>query len=129
MGRRNRQAQGQQQQVKGFRPGKQPKPLTKQQLKKQMPNMSAAQERMVDLFADKSPEESKKVLARWRMIALAVGVFFSILAVIIGSWNLFAGGAVGLAAAVAFFAWLRMRAQRGQLEEMADQIARATGKR
>mgnify|MGYP001827530946 CR=1 FL=1 len=123
MGRRSR-GRGQQS-AKGFRPGKQPKEMTKQALKRQMPEMSRAQERMVDLFMDKSPEESRKILAGWRRTALAAGVVLSVLGVLAGSWNLIAGVVVGIFAAVAFFLYLRMKAQRAQLEEMAEQVSRA----
>ncbi|MFG0304661.1 MAG: hypothetical protein ACF8Q5_00455 [Phycisphaerales bacterium JB040] len=111
--------------MKGFRPGKQPKGMTKQALKRQMPEMNRAQERMVDLFMDKSPEEAKKILARWRRTALAAGIVLSLLAVLAGSWNLIAGVVVGLLAAIVFFAYLRMKAQRPQLEALADQVSRA----
>lgn len=123
MGRRSK-GRGQQP-VKGFRPGKQPKGMTKQALKRQMPEMNRAQERMVDLFMDKSPEEARKILAGWRRTALAAGIVLSLLAVLAGSWNLIAGAVVGLLAAIAFFSYLRMKAQRPQLEELAEQVSRA----
>ena len=125
MGRRTR-GRGQQSQMKGFRPGKQPKGMTKQALKRQMPEMNRAQERMVDLFVDKTPEEAKKILGRWRTTALVAGIILSLLAVLAGSWNIIAGVVVGLFAAIAFFSWLRMNAQRAQLEDMAEQVSRAT---
>ena len=123
MGRRSR-GRGQQS-AKGFRPGKQPKGMTKQALKRQMPEMNRAQERMVDLFMDKSPEEARKILAGWRRTALIAGIVLSLLAVLAGSWNLIAGVVVGILAAIAFFSYLRMKAQRAQLEALADQVSRA----
>ncbi len=68
MGRRR--GQGPQQQIKGFRPGKEPPGLRKAHAKKQFGDMNAAQERMVELFAERSPEESRKLISRWKTGAL-----------------------------------------------------------
>ncbi len=63
MGRRRGQTQAPG--VKGFRPGKAPAAIRKKQAKAQMGDMNAAQERMVDLFADRTPEESRKLISKW----------------------------------------------------------------
>lgn len=119
---------GQQPQVKGFRPGKEPAHLKKRALKEQMPEMSSAQERMVDLFADRTPEQARAMLAKWRTGTLIAGIVLSILAVLAWSWSWIAGAVVALIATGVFFAHFRLRAQRAQLEEMATAVAKATGR-
>lgn len=115
--------------MKGFRPGKEPKQLRKQAAKQQFGDMNAAQERMVDLFADRTPEESKKLLASWRMWSLVAGIVLSALSMWAWSWTWIAGVIVGALAAGAFFVHFRMRAQRGALEAMAETVAGGRRKR
>ncbi|MEJ2540752.1 MAG: hypothetical protein P8188_12410 [Gemmatimonadota bacterium] len=127
MGRRR--GQEYQPQVKGFRPGKAPATLRKKQAKQQMGEMNAAQERMVDLFADRSPEESRTLISRWVTGSLVGGIVLSILAVLAWTWTWIAGLPLAILAAVVFFSHFRLRAQRAQLEEMAEAVAKATGRR
>ena len=124
MGRRR--GQGPQQQMKGFRPGKEPPGLRQAHAKKQFGDLSAGQERMVELFAERSPEESRKLISRWKTGAFAVGVILSVLTVLAWMWTWIAGGIVGVLAAAAFFVYLRLRAQTAQLEQMADTVAQVT---
>lgn len=124
MGRRR--GQQQQPQVKGFRPGKAPASIRKKQAKQQMGDMNAAQERMVDLFADRSPAESRKLISRWVTGSLVAGILLSILAVLGWSWTWIAGVPLTILATVVFFSHFRLRAQRAQLEEMAEAVAKVT---
>lgn len=124
MGRRR--GQGPQQQIKGFRPGKEPPGLRKAHAKKQLGDLSAGQERMVELFAERSPAESRKLISRWKTGTLLIGVVLSVLTVLAWTWTWIAGGLVGVLAAVAFFVYLRLRAQTAQLEQMADTVAQVT---
>lgn len=125
MGRRSSR-QGYQPPVKGFRAGKQPRSLSKKALKQQMPEMNAAQEKLVDLFADKTPEQSKKMIAGWHSTTLIVGAVLSVLAVLAWMWTWIAGTAVAVLAAVAFFVHFQVRSQRAQLEQMAEAVSKAT---
>lgn len=118
MGRRSRGREAQR--VKGFRPGREPAHLRKRAAKEQFGEMNAAQERMVELFADRTPEESRKLLGRWRTMTLALGVALSALAVLAWRWTPVAGVVVAVLAAGAFLVHLRLRAQREALEAMAD---------
>ena len=113
--------------VKGFRPGKAPSSLRKKQAKRQMGEMNAAQERMVDLFADRSPEESRKLISKWLTGSLVGGIVLSILAVLAWSWSWIAGLPLSILAAVVFFSHFRLRAQRAQLQQMAEAVAKVTG--
>lgn len=121
MGRRR--GQGPQQQMKGFRPGKEPPKLRKAHAKKQFGDMNAAQERMVELFAERSPEESRKLISRWKTGTFVAGVVLSVLTVLAWTWTWIAGGIVGVLAGAVFFVHFRVRAQTTQLEQMADTVA------
>lgn len=123
MGRRSRNR------VKGFRPGKEPPQLRKQAAKQQFGELSPAQERMVELFADRSPAESKAMLAQWRRLSLVVTVVLVLLAVAAWMWTPIAGAVVAIAAVAAGFIHLRLRAQRAALEQMADAVAGARQRR
>lgn len=127
MGRRR--GQGPQQHVKGFRPGKEPPQLRKKMAKQQFGEMNAAQERMVDLFAERSPQESKALIGRWKSGSLVLGAVLSILAVALGLWSWIAGTIVAILAAVSFFVYLRIRSQQAGLEAMADAVAGRGGRR
>jgi len=112
--------------VKGFRPGKAPKKLKKKMMKQQLPEMTATQERMVDLFADRSPEQSRKLIARWLFWTLLGAVALTGLSLWAWQWSWIAGVPLTLAGGFAFFSHIRLRAQRKQLEEMAEQVAMVT---
>lgn len=129
MGRRRSMQVQQQQQVKGFRAGKQPKSLSKKQLKRQMPEMNKAQEKLVDLFADRSPEEGRKLIAGWHRTTLIVGVLLSIGSVAAWFWSWIPGLILALLAAGTFFIHFQLRGQRDQLEQMAEAVSKATGGR
>lgn len=115
--------------MKGFRPGKEPKQLRKRAVKQQFGEMNAAQERMLELFSDRTPDESRALLARWRLWSLVGGIVLSVLSVLAWSWHWIAGLVVGLLAAGVFFVHLRMRAQRAALEAMAEVAAGGRRKR
>lgn len=127
MGRRR--GQGPQQHMKGFRPGKEPPELRKAHAKKQFGDMNAAQERMVELFAERSPEESRKLISRWKTGAFIAGVVLSVLTVLAWMWTWVAGAIVGVLAGVIFFVYFRLRAQTVQLEQMADTVAQVTNRK
>ncbi|MEX2471613.1 MAG: hypothetical protein WEA34_05505 [Gemmatimonadota bacterium] len=127
MGRRR--GQGPQQHVKGFRPGKEPPELRKAHAKKQFGDMNAAQERMVELFSERSPEQSRKLISRWKTGAFVAGVVLSILTVLAWMWTWIAGTIVGVLAGVVFFVYFRLRAQTAQLEQMADTVAQVTNRK
>ena len=127
MGRRR--GQGPQQQIKGFRPGKEPPGLRKAHAKQQFGDLNPAQERMVELFSERSPEESRKLISRWTTGAFAAGVVLSVLTVLAWMWTWIAGAVVGVLAGLVFFLYFRLRAQRAQFEEMADAVAKATGRK
>ncbi len=96
--------------------------------KQRMGEMSSAQERMVDLFADRSPAESRKLISRWVTWTLVGGIVLTILSVLAWMWTWIAGIPLTIAAGAVFFSHIRLRAQRSQLEQMAEMVAKATGR-
>ncbi len=112
--------------VKGFRPGKAPPKLKKKMMKQQLPEMTATQERMLDLFADRSPEQSKKLIGRWVFWTMLGGIALTVLSLLAWQWSWIAGVPLTLLAGFTFFSHIRLRAQRKDLEEMAEQVAMVT---
>ncbi|MDT8369482.1 MAG: hypothetical protein RQ745_09770 [Longimicrobiales bacterium] len=121
-----RKGQVQPPQMKGFRPGKAPPQLRKKMAKQQMGELSTAQERMVDLFADRSPEASRRLISRWITGTLIGGIALIVLSLLAWSWTWIAGVPVTLLAGGVLFSHLRLRKQRIQLEEMAEAVSKMT---
>lgn len=109
--------------VKGFRPGKEPPQLKKQRAKQQFGDVSAAQERLIELFAERSPEESRALMRRWRIALLAGAVVLAILGAVLYGWSVIAGVLIHILAAAALFLWWRLHRQRDDLEAMADAVS------
>ena len=126
MGRRK--GQGPQQPMKGFRPGKEPPQMKKRRAKQQFGEMNAAQERMVELFAERTPEESRAMLRRWQIGLLTAGVILAIVAGLLFSWSWIAGSIVGALAVVVLFFWWRFRRQQEAFEAMADAVSGRGGR-
>lgn len=115
--------QGQQRPIKGFRPGKEPPELRKRQARQQFGDMSAAQQRLVELLAERTPEEARALLRRQRIILLVGGIALSVLAVALSFWSIWAGVIAAILAAVLFFLWMRLHRQRESYEAMADAVS------
>jgi hypothetical protein len=125
MARRGREIQ-QRPHVKGFRPGKAPKKLKKKLMKQSLPEMTATQQRMFDLFVERTPEESKKLIGRWVLGTLIGAIALTLLSILAWRWSWIAGVPLTLGAGFVFFSHIRLRSQRAQLEEMAEQVATVT---
>ncbi|HUG41099.1 MAG TPA: hypothetical protein VMM12_11470 [Longimicrobiales bacterium] len=117
---------GPQQPIKGFRPGKEPPRLRTQRAKQQFGDLSPTQERLVEVFAERTPEEARRLIRRWRIGLLAGAIALASLAAVLFAWSAIAGVVVGILAVVGLFLWWRLRRQSGDLEAMADAI---TGQR
>ena len=115
---------GPQRHVKGFRPGKEPPQMRKRMAKEQFGELSPGQARMVEMFAERSPEEARGLIRRWQLGLLAVTIVLAVLAALLWAWSWIAGVIVGIIAVVVLFLWLRLRAQSAELEKVADAVSR-----
>lgn len=126
---RHGRGRGPQRPVKGFRPGKEPPALRKQRAKNQFGDLSGTQERLVELFAERTPEQSRALIRRWTIGSLVVGLILALLAGVLTVWSPVAGIIVGALAGGVLFLWWRLRRQREAFESMADAVSGGTGKR
>ena len=114
--------QGPQRPIKGFRPGKEPPELRKRRAQEQFGELSGAQRQLVDLFATRTPEESRALIRRWTVGLLAAAVVLLAAAIALFLWSTVAGTVVGVLAVILLVLWWRIRSQRAALETMADTV-------
>lgn len=123
MARRDRRT-GPQPQIRGFRPGKEPAHLRKQRARQQMVgDVSGAQEKLMDLFAEKGPEESRALIRRWQLGLLIGALVLAILGAALYFWAVTAGVVVHVLAAGVLFLWWQVRRKQKDLEAVADLVA------
>jgi Flp pilus assembly protein TadB len=109
--------------VKGFRPGKEPPQIRKRIAMQQYGEVSGTQERLIEMFSQRSPEAAKRMMARWRVGLLAGAVALVLIGAGLYLWSLVAGLVVHALAVVVFFLWWRLHKQRETLDTMADTVA------
>ncbi len=119
--------QGPQRPVKGFRPGKEPPQLKKQRAKQQFGQVSGSQERLIEFFAHRTPEEARKLMGRWRIGLLAGAIVLAVLGLVLYGWSVVAAVIVHVLAGVVLFLWWQLRRQQPQLEAMADAVSGGGG--
>jgi Flp pilus assembly protein TadB len=125
-----RKRSGPQRPVPGFRPGKEPPQLRKRKAMEQYGDVGWAQERLIAAFAERSPAESRRLIRRWTLALLAVGIVLAVIGALLYLWSLIAGAVVHVVAAVVLVLWWRVHRQREGLETMADAVGgRAGGRR
>ncbi len=112
----------------GFRPGKEPPRIRKQRAKQEFGEVNAAQERLIEAFAERTPEQSRALLRRWLVGLLAGAIVLAVLGAVLYGWSVIAGVVVHVIAAVLLFVWWRIRRQRADLEAMADVVAGRGGR-
>jgi len=112
--------------VKGFRPGKEPPQLRKQQAKRQLGEVSAAQERLLEMFASRTPEESRTLMRRWRIGLFTAAAALLVAGALLYAWSIVAGAVVHVLAAIALGLGWRLHSQREALDAMAE-LAGAKG--
>lgn len=115
--------QGPQRPMKGFRPGKEPPELKKRRAKQQFGEVNAAQERLIELFAQRTPEESRTLMRRWRIGLLVAAVVLGVVGALLYMWSTAAGVVANVLALVLIFFWWRLRRQREDFEAMADAVS------
>jgi hypothetical protein len=92
--------------------------------------VSATQERLIEMFSERTPEEAKRMMARWRAGLLAGAVVLGLIGAGLYFWTLVGGLIVHALAIVLLVLWWRLRRQREALDTMADTVAgRGKGRR
>jgi Flp pilus assembly protein TadB len=127
---RGPRGRGQQRPMKGFRPGKEPPQLRKQRAKEELggdPNW--AQERLIEALADRSPEEARKMMARWRTVLLAAAIVVAVLGALLYGWSIVAGVIVHVIALALFLFWFQLRRKQKDFEAMAELVSGRGGRR
>lgn len=124
MARDRRRQGGPRSPVPGFRPGKEPPRLKKQRAKQQFgDNVSPAQERLIDLFAERTPEQARTLIRRWSIGGVVTAVLLAIAGALLLTWSTVAGVIVLILAAAVLILWWRMYRRKDQLEAMADVVS------
>jgi len=109
--------------VKGFRPGKEPPQLKKQRAKQQYGEVTATQERLIEMFAERTPEQSRRLIRGWLRGLLVGAIVLAVAAGVLAVWSIVATVVVGVLALVVFWLWWRLNRQREAFEAMADTVA------
>jgi Flp pilus assembly protein TadB len=121
---RSRRGRGQQQPIRGFRPGKEPSHLRKQRARAQLgPDANWAQKQLVDVLADRTPEEARRMLRRWRLVVLTAAILMAVVGALLYGWSLIAGIVVHVLAAGLLLLWLQLRRKQRDFEAMADLVS------
>ena len=115
--------------MKGFRPGKEPPQLKKQRAKQQFGELSGTQERLVELFAERTPEESRALIDRWLLVLLLVTLALFAGAGALVLWSTVAAVVAGILAVVFLVLWWRLKGQRDAFVQMAETVAGRKGRR
>lgn len=118
-----RRGQRPQRPVKGFRPGKEPPELRKRRAREQFGEVSAMQERLIELFAERSPEQARALIRRWMVGMVTAAAVLAAAAVLLATWSTVVALVVGALAVVLLVLGLRIRSQRADLEAMADAVS------
>jgi Flp pilus assembly protein TadB len=126
---RSRRGRGHQQPVRGFRPGKEPAQLRKQRAKQQLgSDANWAQKRLVESLAERTPEQARAMMGRWRMALLAVVIVLAVLGGVLYVWSMVAGIVVHVIAAAVLLFWFQLRRKRGDFEALADMVSGRRGR-
>lgn len=81
----------------------------------------------MEILADRSPEEARGLLRRWRLGLLTGGIILAVIGGFLFVWSLVAGIVVEILAVVALVFWWRIRGQRQAFEAMVDAVSRPGG--
>ena len=121
--------QGPQRPIKGFRPGKEPPQLRRQQARQQFGNVDPNQQRLIDMFVDRTPEEARSMMRLWRGGLLGGAIAMAVLGALLYGWSVIATVIAFVLAIVLLVVWYRLHSQRAALEALADAVGGAKGRR
>jgi hypothetical protein len=114
---------GPRQQIKGFRPGKEPIELKRKRAKAQLGgDASWMQKQTVEAIAGRSPAEVEAMVRKWSAGLLVGGLVLLVLGAFLYSWAIWAGLVVHVITAVILFLAFRLRKQGPGLAEMAKTL-------
>ena len=118
-----RKGSGHQPQVKGFRPGKAPAHLKKQQAKAQLgKNASWAQKQAVEAVAGRSPQEVRKMVTMWSRGLFAGALLLAIAGAFLYGWAVPAAVVAYVLSAGLLFLGYRLKKQGSGLVDIAGQL-------
>jgi Flp pilus assembly protein TadB len=121
---RGRRGRGQQQSIKGFRPGREPAQLRRQRAQAHLgPDANWAQKRLVDALADRSPEEARGMLRRWRLGLMAGVIVLAAAGTLLYRWSVVGGILVHVVAAGLLALWFQLRRKQSDFETLADLVS------
>lgn len=110
--------------VPGFRPGKEPPRLRKERARAQLGGDATwAQKQLVDALADRSPEEARAMMRRWRTGLLVATIALVLLGGLLYVWSVVAGVIVHVLAVAGLLFWLQLRRKQADFEAMADLVS------
>jgi Flp pilus assembly protein TadB len=114
---------GRQQQVRGFRPGREPAQLRKRQAKARLgDDANWAQKKLVDALGDKSPAQVRTMMSRWTTVLLTIATLLAVGGAFLYRWSVIAGVAVHLLTLLVFFLWFQLRRKRAEFEKLAEML-------
>jgi hypothetical protein len=109
--------------VKGFRPGKVPPHVKRQQAKARLgSDASWAQKKTVDAVAGRSPDEVRATIRRWTVGLLVAAVALALLGGFLYRWSVVAGVVVHVVTVALLVLVFRLRRQGHRLVEMAESL-------
>ena len=114
---------GRQQQVRGFRPGREPAQLRKRQAKAQLgDDANWAQKKLVETLGDKSPDEVRTMMGRWTAVLLTIAAVLALGGAFLYRWSVIAGVVVHMLAILVFVVWFQLRRKRAEFEKLAEML-------
>jgi Flp pilus assembly protein TadB len=126
---RGRRGRGHQQPVRGFRPGKEPAQIRKQRAKQQLgSDANWAQKRLVESLAERSPEQARAMMGRWRLALLVAAIVLAIVGGVLYAWSVVAGIVVHVLAVGVLLFWFQLRRKRADFEALADMVSGRRGR-
>lgn len=109
--------------MKGFRPGKVPPQVKRQQAKARLPSDAGwAQKQMIDAVAGRSPDEVRAMVRKWTIVLLTAAVALAVAGALLYGWSVVAGVIVHVITAALLFLGYRLRKQGDRMVEMAESL-------